>query len=56
MKDMQTHLEKLRNQTAECETIAKLTTDNEKRDLFTKLAQHYNVLASELERAIRKVC
>jgi hypothetical protein len=28
MKDMQTHLEKLRNETAKCEIIAKLATDN----------------------------
>jgi len=52
MKDMQAHLEKLRTETAECEMIAKLAT--EKHELFSKLAQHYKVLASEVERAINE--
>ena len=53
MKDMQTHLEKLRNETAEFEINAKLATDKAKSELFTRLAQHYKVLASEVERAIK---
>jgi hypothetical protein len=53
MKDMQTHLESLRNETAECEIIAKLTMDKAKSELFVRLAQHYRVLASEVERAIK---
>jgi hypothetical protein len=53
MKDMQTHLEKLRNETAECEIIAKLATDKAKSEQFIRLAQHYRVLASEVERAIK---
>jgi hypothetical protein len=32
--------------------ISKLATDAAKRDLFAKLAQHLNVLASEVARAI----
>ena len=54
MKDMQAQLEKLRTEAAECELIANLTTDKAKQELFTKLAQHYKVLASEVERAINK--
>ncbi len=54
MRDMQVHLEKLRTEAAECEMIARLTTDKAKRELFTKLAQHYRVLASEVERAIKE--
>lgn len=50
---MQAHLEKLRDETTNCEMIAKLATDNAKRDLFTRLAQHYRVLAYEVERAIK---
>ena len=52
MKDMKTHLERLRVQMAECELIRDLATDNQKRELFDKLAQHFKALAAELERAI----
>jgi hypothetical protein len=52
MRDTQAHLEKLRTETDEFEMIAKLAA--EKHELFTKLAQHYKVLASEVERAINK--
>jgi len=52
MKDMQTHLEKLRVQVAECEMIRDLATDPAKRDLFAKLAEHFKVLVAEVERAI----
>lgn len=50
---MQAHLDKLRAETANCEKIAKLATDTGKRDMFTRLAQHYRILASEVERAIK---
>jgi hypothetical protein len=53
MRDMQAHLEKLRAEATNCERIAKLTTVEAKRDLFTRLAQHYSVLASEVEHAIK---
>ena len=49
MKDMQTQLEKLRTQAAEGELICALATDRRKRDLFTKLAEHYKVLAREID-------
>jgi hypothetical protein len=49
---MQEHLEKLRMDAAECCLIRHLATDPEKRDLFTRLAQHLTVLAGEVEAAI----
>ena len=52
MKDMQAHLEKLRAQIAECEMIHNLATDRKKRELFARLAEHFKVLAGEIERAI----
>jgi hypothetical protein len=54
MKDMQAHLEHLRVQIVECEMIRDLATDMKKRELFDRLAQHYKVLASEVERAIKQ--
>ena len=52
MEDMVAHLETLRVQIAECEMIRDLATDRAKRELFTKLAEHYKVLADEVQRAI----
>ena len=54
MQDMLDHLEKLRVQAAECEMIRDLATDKKKRELFTRLAEHFKVLAAEVERAIRE--
>jgi hypothetical protein len=54
MQDMLAHLEKLRVQVAECEIIRDLATDQTKRELFTKLAEHYKVLAAEVQRAIKE--
>jgi hypothetical protein len=52
MQDMQTHLEKLRTDAAECALIRDLATDTRKRELFTRLAEHLSTLASEVEAAI----
>lgn len=52
MKDMQVQLERLLTEASECALIAKLATDNAKRELFAKLAEHYNALAAEVQRAI----
>ena len=52
MKDMRMHLEKLQVQIAECEMIRDLASDPRKRELFTKLAQHFKVLAAEIEKAM----
>ena len=52
MQDMQAHLEKLRTQLAECELIRDLATHPSKRELFTRLAAHFKILAGEIEAAI----
>jgi hypothetical protein len=52
MQDMRAHLEKLRADAAECALIRDLATDPHKRELFTRLAEHLNALASEVEAAI----
>lgn len=54
MKDLQAHLEKLRMEAADCEMIARLATDKIKQQLFIKLAEHYRVLAAEVERAMKE--
>ena len=55
MKDMQVQLDRLLEQAAECAGIAVKATDEAKRELFTRLADHFSVLASEVERAIAKM-
>ncbi|MFB9266699.1 hypothetical protein ACFFWD_26670 [Bradyrhizobium erythrophlei] len=55
MKDMQTQLEKLRVDAAECALIRDLATDPRKRKLFTILAEQHARLASEVERALAEV-
>jgi hypothetical protein len=52
MKDMQDSLDKLRSDAAECSVISVLATDPQKREHYARLADHLNVLASEVERAI----
>ncbi|WP_315703849.1 MULTISPECIES: hypothetical protein [unclassified Bradyrhizobium] len=54
MKDMIAHLDKLRADAAECAMIRDLTTDRAKRELFGRLADHLDVLASEVERAVQR--
>jgi hypothetical protein len=54
MRDMQAQLDNLREQAAECTNIASQATDTAKRELFARLAQHFSVLASEVEKAIAK--
>jgi hypothetical protein len=49
---MQAHLEKFRVQISECEVIRDLATDRKKRELFARLAEHFTVLASEMEKAM----
>ncbi|MCK1575834.1 hypothetical protein [Bradyrhizobium sp. 174] len=52
MKDTQAQLEKLRKDAAECALIGDLAIDSKKRELFTRLADHLTVLASQVERVI----
>jgi hypothetical protein len=51
MKDMQTSLEKLRNDAA---LVRDLATEPDKKALYTLLAEHLSNLADEVERAIRR--
>jgi hypothetical protein len=55
MKDMQSQLDNLLEQATECSRVAAKATDAAKQELFTRLAQHFTVLASEVEKAIAKV-
>ena len=52
MQDMKVHLEKLRADAAECALIRDLAPGVRKRELFARLADHLNMLASEVEAAI----
>ena len=52
MKDMRAYLEKLRCDAAECAIIRDLATDIPKRELFSRLAEHFSLLASVVEREI----
>jgi hypothetical protein len=52
MRDMQASLEKLLTDAADAALIRDLATDSHKRELFTKLAEHFATLAAEVERAI----
>jgi hypothetical protein len=49
---MQASLEKLRTDAAEAALIRDLATDRQKRELFTRIADHLATLAAEVERAI----
>jgi uncharacterized coiled-coil protein SlyX len=51
MKDLQTHLAKIRTDAAECHLLSNIATDG-KRELFAKLAEHLNALAFEVEKTI----
>jgi hypothetical protein len=52
MRDVREHLEKLRTQVAECELISQLATDQKKKELFARLAEHHKALAAEIERSM----
>jgi hypothetical protein len=52
MKDMEQHFLKLRADAEDCLNISRLATDPQKQELFARSAQHLNVLASEVARAI----
>lgn len=51
MKDIQAHLDKIRSDAAECLLLSSLATDG-KREVFTRMAEHLNSVAFELEKAI----
>lgn len=51
MKDIQTLLDKIRSDAAECLLLSTLVADG-KREVFAKTAQHLNALALEVEKTI----
>jgi hypothetical protein len=52
MKNVQESLDKLRADAAELSLIGALAADPQKREHYARLADHLNVLASEIARAI----
>ena len=52
MRDMREHLEKLRDEAAECAMISAEAQTREKRELFANLAIQLMALADQVERAI----
>jgi hypothetical protein len=53
VKDYQTSIEKLRKDAAEAALISDLATDKTKREVYSRLTQHLNQLADEVERAMK---
>ncbi len=51
MKDIQTHLDKIRSDAAECVLLSNLAADG-KREVFAKTAEHLYALALEVEKTI----
>jgi hypothetical protein len=57
MQDLEFHLEKLLRDAAECKLISDLSTDKDKQGLFARIAEHYEMLAAEIQRAIaERIC
>ena len=57
MQDYLALVEKLRRDAAECARVRDVATDQDKRDLFGRLASHLTLLADQVEMAMlqRKV-
>jgi hypothetical protein len=53
VNDHRDHLEALRKQAAEAALISALATSPQKRELLAKIAQHFDTLSTELERAVK---
>ena len=54
MQDMHAQVEKLQSEASHCAMISSLATEDTKKELFDRLAQHYRVLAAEVQKAIDK--
>ena len=52
MKDMQAHLERLRDHAAECAIVSAEAETREKRDLFARLTGHLMQAADDVELTI----
>ena len=55
MRDLQAKLEKLLTEVSECELIANLATDPDKRAAFERLARQYRAMTEELRADIEKM-
>ena len=53
MKDYQASLERLRKDAAEAALIRDLTTDKTKREMYSRLHEHFSRLADEIEAAMK---
>ena len=53
MKDYQASLEKLRKDAAEAALIRDLATDLTKREMYSRLHDHFTRLANEVEAAMK---
>ena len=54
MKDMKAHLERLRDQAAECAILSAEAQTREKRELFARLCGHLTAAADHIESIIDK--
>ena len=52
MKDYLAQVEKLRKDAAECAVVRDQATDQDKRELFDRLASHLTLLADQVEEAL----
>jgi hypothetical protein len=52
MVDLEQKLRRFEELAAECEMIAKLATDNKKRELFLRVGVHYHELAADIKKVI----
>jgi hypothetical protein len=52
MADLEYRLERFEILAAECELIAKLATDEKKRELYFRLALHYRELVADMRTVI----
>jgi hypothetical protein len=52
MTDLERRLDRFETLAAECELIAKLATDETKRELYLRLALHYRELVADMRKAI----
>ena len=53
MRDYQAALEKLRKDAAEAALIRDLATDKTKREMYSRLHEHFTCLADEIETAVK---
>ena len=52
MKDFKARVESLLTQAAECDLIANVATDIQKRELFTRLGRDFRQMAQDIEKII----